>query len=183
MRPQWGWWLEPVPQGHTSCWSTTSDAGRTAPTQLVGNTVLVCDTRHTKRKDINPVSSSFPLLLSSLPAFRWRVCFRREGASSRHSAGLPPPPHAPANPTRAQSSSTGWGQANPGAGGRPPVAAGLSADSAAPQRGHHHRRFLNTHNKQGFSVVLLSHTHTHRDINQASPPPTCNFIIVSFLEI
>lgn len=41
MRPQWGWWLEPVPQGHTSCWSTTSDAGRTAPTQPVRRGKLI----------------------------------------------------------------------------------------------------------------------------------------------
>lgn len=44
MRPQWGWWLGPVPQGHTSCWNTTSDAGHTAPTQPVRAThlFLVC---------------------------------------------------------------------------------------------------------------------------------------------
>lgn len=42
MRPQWGSWQEPVRQEHTSCWSTTSDAGHTAPIQLVREPPDIC---------------------------------------------------------------------------------------------------------------------------------------------
>lgn len=84
----------------------------------------------------------FSLTISAV--FRGWVHSRWKGESPRHSARLPSPPHAPADPTRTQSAPAGRGQADSGARGRPPVPAGLSTDPAAPQRGHHHRCFLNT---------------------------------------
>lgn len=63
---------------------------------------------------------------------------RWEGEGPCHPAGLPPPAYAPVNPSWAPCAPSRWGQAHPGACGRPQVAAGLSADPSASQRGHHH---------------------------------------------
>lgn len=67
MRPQWGWWLVPVPHAHTSCWSTTSGAGHTAPTQPVRS--LNWFSRIAFKSNIH--TQSVPLAAGSGPVSLW----------------------------------------------------------------------------------------------------------------